>query len=131
MPLPKRARPALTSLREQAVILTRNPDHEHLWLRGPNGCGKDWRMSDVPTSKLSFRDVFTMVCSAGSVTALIVGSISASGERAGKLDENTKAIARLDAADIAKTELLSKIDGRTIRIETKLEMIAPTKGERP
>lgn len=88
-------------------------------------------MTDAPASKLSFRDIFTMVCSAGSLAALIIGSISASGERAGKLDENTKAIARLDAADIAKTELLGKIDGRTIRIETKLEMIAPTKGELP
>ena len=69
-----------------------------------------------------------MTCSAGGLVALIASPIVGYGGVKEKIDLNTQRIAKLEAADAAKSEVLGKIDGRTIRIETKLEMIVPAKG---
>lgn len=85
-------------------------------------------MSDTqPGGGLAFKDIFMMACSAAGLAALIASPIVGYGGLKEKLDINAQRITKLEAADAAKTEVLTKIDGRTIRIETKLEMIVPSK----
>ncbi len=86
-------------------------------------------MSDAaPAPRLGFKDLVPIVCSIAGLIVLIGGVVWAAGIRDKQLDENTRRIDKLEAADTAKSDLLRTIDGRTIRIETKLELIVPAKG---
>ena len=78
--------------------------------------------------RLGFKELVPIVCSIAGLLVVLSGALRADGGRDKQLDDNTRRIERLEAADSAKTETLSRIDGRTIRIETKLELIVPTKG---
>lgn len=78
--------------------------------------------------RLSFKEMVPIVCSIAGLLVVLSGVLRADGGRDKQLDDNTRRIERLEAADTAKTETLSRIDGRTIRIETKLELIVPSKG---
>ncbi|MBE2990899.1 hypothetical protein IFR23_02605 [Sphingomonas sp. CFBP 13603] len=82
-------------------------------------------MSDAPQQRLALKDYITVGCSIIAATAIVGGVIRADGGRAAKIEDNTRRIVILEEANQAKADLLTKIDGRTIRIETKLEMMAP------
>lgn len=87
-------------------------------------------MADPPPApRLTFKDVVPIVCSLAGLFAVLGGAMRADGGRDKQLDDDTRRIGRLEAADVAKTETLNRIEGRTIRIETKLELIVPAKGE--
>ena len=90
-------------------------------------------MTAAPPPRLALKDIITLGCSIVAATAVVGGVIRADGGRTAKIDDNTRRIEFLEAANQAKTDLLTKIDGRTIRIETKLEMMTPalTKGPTP
>lgn len=85
-------------------------------------------MTDSPIPRLSFKDLVPIICSVAGLLVVLSGVLRADGGRDTKVEENTRRIERLEAADATKTETLSRIDGRTIRIETKLELIVPPKG---
>ncbi len=82
-------------------------------------------MSDTPQQRLALKDLITLGCSIVAAIAVVGGVIRADGGRTAKIEDNTRRIVVLEEANQAKTDLLTKIDGRTIRIETKLEMMAP------
>ena len=82
-------------------------------------------MTDTPPSRLALKDIIMMCCGAVAPLAVVGGMFRADGNRSAQIDTNTRRIEVLEAANQAKTDLLTKIDGRTIRIETKLEMMAP------
>ncbi len=84
-------------------------------------------MSDTASSRLSIKDVITLGASLVGAAFVIGGALRADGGRDKQADDNTRRIEILERADQAKTDLLTKIDGRTIRIETKLEMMSPAK----
>lgn len=84
-------------------------------------------MTDATPARLSFKDVITLGASLIGAAFVIGGSLRADGGRDKQIDENTRRIVILEEANQAKTDLLTKIDGRTIRIETKLEMMSPAK----
>ncbi|RSV15203.1 hypothetical protein CA235_09720 [Sphingomonas sp. ABOLF] len=88
-------------------------------------------MTDVSSAKPSWKEVLSILCAVVPASFVIGGGLLSAGGRDKQLDENTRRIEALERADAAKTELLTKIDGRTIRIETKLEMMVPVKEARP
>ncbi len=85
-------------------------------------------MTDSPIPRLSFKELVPIICSIAGLAVVMSGALRADGGRDKQVEDNTRRIERLEAADAAKTETLSRIDGRTIRIETKLELIVPPKG---
>jgi len=66
-----------------------------------------------------------LACAIVGPIVVVGNSVRADGNRDKQVDENTRRIVILEEANQAKTDLLTKIDGRTIRIETKLEMMTP------
>ncbi|MEG8050163.1 hypothetical protein QP178_09805 [Sphingomonas aurantiaca] len=82
-------------------------------------------MSDAPQQSLALKDIIMVCCAVVAPLAVVGGMFRADGNRSAQIDTNTRRIEVLEAANQAKTDLLTKIDGRTIRIETKLEMMAP------
>jgi len=82
-------------------------------------------VSDAPQQRLALKDIIVMCCAVVAPLAMVGGMFRADGNRSAQIDTNTRRIEVLEAANQAKTDLLTKIDGRTIRIETKLEMMAP------
>ena len=82
-------------------------------------------MTDAPPSRLALKDIIMVCCAVVAPLAVVGGMFRADGNRSAQIDTNTRRIEVLEAANQAKTDLLTKIDGRTIRIETKLEMMAP------
>ena len=82
-------------------------------------------MSDAPQQRLALKDIIMICCAVVAPLAMVGGMFRADGNRSAQIDTNTRRIEVLEAANQAKTDLLTKIDGRTIRIETKLEMMAP------
>ncbi|WP_107957101.1 hypothetical protein [Sphingomonas aurantiaca] len=82
-------------------------------------------MSDAPQQRLALKDIIMVCCAVVAPLAVVGGMFRADGNRSAQIDTNTRRIEVLEAANQAKTDLLTKIDGRTIRIETKLEMMAP------
>jgi hypothetical protein len=84
-------------------------------------------VSDAAPSRMSLKDVITLGASLVGAAFVIGGALRADGGRDKQADDNTRRIEILERADQAKTDLLTKIDGRTIRIETKLEMMSPAK----
>lgn len=84
-------------------------------------------MSDAATARLRFREVVPIVASILGAAMMVGGAMRADGGRDKQIEENTRRIEVLENSDKSKTDLLTKIDGRTIRIETKLEMMAPAK----
>jgi len=78
------------------------------------------------TSKITLKDLITVGASIVGAGFIIGGALRADGGRDKQIDDNTRRIEMLES----KMDLLRQIDGRTIRIETKLEMMAPPpKGE--
>ena len=86
-------------------------------------------MSDAIPSRIGLKDVIMVGASVVGAAFMIGGAIRADGGRDAKTDDNTRRIEILERKDLSKDDLLTKIDGRTIRIETKLEMMAPAKGD--
>lgn len=78
-------------------------------------------------------NIAMLACAIVGPVAVIGSGFRADGDRATKIEDLTRRVGVLEEANIAKTDLLTKIDGRTIRIETKLEMMTPplTKGPTP
>jgi hypothetical protein len=83
----------------------------------------------MPASRISLKDVIMLGASVVGAAFMIGGAIRADGGRDAKTEDNTRRIEILERKDLSKDDLLTKIDGRTIRIETKLEMMAPAKAE--
>jgi hypothetical protein len=90
-------------------------------------------VSDAAPSRLPLKDIVMLVCAIVGPIVVVGNALRADGSRDKQLDDNTRRIVILEEANQAKTDLLTKIDGRTIRIETKLEMMTPalTKGATP
>jgi hypothetical protein len=86
-------------------------------------------MTDAAPSRIGLKDVIMLGASVVGAAFMIGGAIRADGGRDAKTDDNTRRIEILERKDLSKDDLLTKIDGRTIRIETKLEMMAPAKAE--
>lgn len=85
-------------------------------------------MTAAAPARTTWKEYAGIVCAIVSAAFVIGGALRADGGRDKQLDDNTRRIEALERADTAKADVLTKIDGRTIRIETKLEMMAPTKG---
>lgn len=90
-------------------------------------------MSDTAPSRLPLKDIIMLGCAIVGPIVVVGNALRADGSRDKQMDDNTRRIVILEEANQAKTDLLTKIDGRTIRIETKLEMMTPalTKGATP
>ena len=82
-------------------------------------------MTEAPQQRMALKDLITLGCAMVGAIAVVGGVLRADGGRTAKIDDNTRRIVILEEANQAKTDLLTKIAGRTIRIETKLEMMAP------
>ena len=86
-------------------------------------------MTEVAPARVGLKDVVTLGASIVGAAFIVGGALRADGGRDAKTDDNTRRIEILERKDLSKDDLLTKIDGRTIRIETKLEMMAPAKVE--
>lgn len=75
--------------------------------------------------------MLSLGCALIGAVVIIGGALRADGSRDKQLDDNTRRIERLETADTEKRDTLNKIDGRTIRIETTLQMIVPAKEQAP
>jgi hypothetical protein len=84
-------------------------------------------MTASASAKPSWKDAIGILCAIISAAFVISGALRADGGRDKQLDENTRRIEALERSDAAKTDVLGKIDGRTIRIETTLEMMKTAK----
>jgi hypothetical protein len=85
-------------------------------------------MTDAPAAKLTWDKLIPIACSVGGLVVVLSGVIRVDGSRDQQLAENTR---RIDAveADVRDVKVrLYTIDGRTIRIETTMQMIVPAKG---
>ena len=107
--------------------------HAHYHSCGLAGRGSARRVSETPASRLPLKDIVMLVCAIVGPVVVVSNALRADGGRDKQIDDNTRRIVILEEANQAKTDLLTKIDGRTIRIETKLEMMTPalTKGPTP
>ena len=74
---------------------------------------------------MPIKDLITLGCAIVGAMVVIGGVVRSDGSRTAQLEDNTRRIESLERSDQTRTDLISKIDGRTIRIETKLEMMAP------
>lgn len=90
-------------------------------------------MSDTPSPRMPLKDLIMLGCAIVGPIVVVGNALRADGSRDKAVDDITRRVVILEEANIAKTDLLTKIDGRTIRIETKLEMMTPTvtKGATP
>lgn len=90
-------------------------------------------MSAASPQRLPLKDLVMLGCAIVGPIAVVGSGFRADGDRATKIEDLTRRVGVLEEANIAKTDLLTKIDGRTIRIETKLEIMTPTvtKGATP
>lgn len=82
-------------------------------------------MSDALAQRLPLKDMIMLACAIVGPIVVVGNALRADGSRDKQMDDNTRRIVILEEANQAKTDLLTKIDGRTIRIETKLEMMTP------
>ncbi len=82
-------------------------------------------MTDAPSQRVPLKDIVMLVCAIVGPIVVVGNALKADGSRDKQIDDNTRRIVILEEANQAKTDLLTKIDGRTIRIETKLEMMTP------
>lgn len=82
----------------------------------------------TPRARMTWDKIASIAMSALGLLFVVRGALMADGSRENQIEQNTRRIEKLEAADSAKTDLLRTIDGRTIRIETKLELIVPAKG---
>ena len=89
----------------------------------------DPSVSEPAPARIGLKDVVTLGASIVGAAFIVGGALRADGGRDAKTDDNTRRIEILERKDLSKDDLLTKIDGRTIRIETKLEMMAPAKVE--
>jgi hypothetical protein len=90
-------------------------------------------MSEASPLRMPVKDLVMLVCAIVGPAVVVGNALRADGGRDKQMDDNTRRIVILEEANQSKTDLLTKIDGRTIRIETKLEMMTPalTKGTTP
>ena len=107
--------------------------HAQYHHRGLAGRGTDPRVSETPALRPPLKDIVMLACAIVGPIVVVGNALRADGGRDKQIDDNTRRIVILEEANQAKTDLLTKIDGRTIRIETKLEMMTPalTKGPTP
>jgi hypothetical protein len=85
-------------------------------------------VTDAPAARMTFKEVVPIACSVVGLAVVLGGVIRVDGSRDQQLAENTR---RIDAveADVRDVKVrLYTIDGRTIRIETTMQMIVPAKG---
>jgi hypothetical protein len=85
-------------------------------------------VTEAAVSRLTFKEVVPIACSIASLAVVLGGVLRVDGGRDQQLAENTR---RIDAveADVRDVKVrLYTIDGRTIRIETTMQMIVPAKG---
>ncbi len=82
-------------------------------------------MTDAPSQRVPLKDIVMLVCAIVGPIVVVGNALKADGSRDKQIDDNTRRIVILEEANQAKADLLTKIDGRTIRIETKLEMMTP------
>ena len=82
-------------------------------------------MSEPSNGRPPLKEIVMLVCAIVGPVVVVSNALRADGGRDKQIDDNTRRIVILEEANQAKTDLLTKIDGRTIRIETKLEMMAP------
>jgi hypothetical protein len=86
-------------------------------------------VTDASPPRIGLKDVITLGASIIGAAFIVGGALRADGGRDAKTEDNTRRIEILERKDLSKDDLLTKIDGRTIRIETKLEMMAPAKND--
>ncbi len=77
-------------------------------------------------SRISVKDIITVACAIVGAAFVISGPIRGDGQREQRLQIAETKIGQLELRDERRSDLLNKIDIRTARIETKLEMM--TKG---
>lgn len=83
-------------------------------------------------ARMPIKDLITLGCALVGAIVVVGGAVRKDGNRDAQIDSNTRRIETLEHTDQTRTDLIGKIDGRTIRIETKLEMMAPpAKGPKP
>lgn len=90
-------------------------------------------MSDASPQRMPLKDIIMLGCAIVGPIVVVGNGLRADGSRDKAVDDLTRRVVILEEANTSKTDLLTKIDGRTIRIETKLEMMTPplTKGPTP
>ena len=90
-------------------------------------------MTETLAQRLQIKDIVMLACAIVGPIVVVGNGFRVDGDRAAKIEDLARRVVVLEEANIAKTDLLTKIDGRTIRIETKLEMMTPTatKGATP
>jgi hypothetical protein len=85
-------------------------------------------VTDAPAARMTWDKVIPIACSVAGLAVVLAGVVRVDGSRDQQLAENTR---RIDAveADVRDVKVrLYTIDGRTIRIETTMQMIVPAKG---
>lgn len=80
-------------------------------------------MADPPSTGPNWREWIPVL----SFAVVIAGALIAGGGYISELRDNTRRIHDLEQ----RVELLRSIDTRTARIEAKLEVLVPEKGDRP
>jgi len=81
-------------------------------------------MTDTPApSRISAKDLITLACAIIGAAFVISGAIRNDGQREQRLQVVESKTERLERRDETRSDTLAKIDIRTARIETKLEMM--------
>lgn len=81
-------------------------------------------MTDTPVpSRISAKDLITLACAIIGAAFVISGAIRNDGQREQRLQVVESKTERLERRDETRSDTLAKIDIRTARIETKLEMM--------
>ncbi|KQN36749.1 hypothetical protein [Sphingomonas sp. Leaf38] len=84
-------------------------------------------MSDAAPTRMTLKDPVTLGASLVGAAFAIGGALRADGSRNKQVEDNTRRIVILGKVNQAKNDLLTKFDGRTIRIETNLGMMSPAR----
>ena len=85
-------------------------------------------MADAEPSRLGWDKLIPIACSLAGLAVVVGGALRVDGGRDQKLEESTRRIEKLEAADAVQADRLRVIEDRAIRIETKLDIIVPAKG---
>jgi len=86
-------------------------------------------MADTAAPRFGWDKLIPIACSVASLAVVVSGALRLDGGRDQQLAENTRRIEKLEAADAAQGDRLRTIEDRAIRIETKLDLMVPAKGE--
>jgi len=79
-------------------------------------------------SRISAKDLITLVCAIIGSAVVIGGAIRGDGQREQRLQQVETQVHQLEQRDDRRADLLSQIDVRTARIEATLQMITTSKG---